>query len=266
MNLHRLAALTCVVLWSVLILLPAGVPVAAQAAQDQHGIYAEADIVYGARLYAAQCSMCHGATGDSVGTVDLRSGKFKNATTDQQLTTLIRTGIRGTGMPAFQFDNAELAGIVAYLRNMRTFDAGAVPVGDTNRGLTVFEGKGDCAKCHRTDGTGAGMAPDLVDIGAVRTAAALQASVLDPSSVMAPINRPVRAVTKDGRTINGRRLNEDTYTVQLIDDQGRLASLVKSDLRVYTISTTSPMPAYKGKLTSAEVADVVAYLLSLKGS
>ena len=36
---------------------------------------------------------------------------------------------------------------------------------------------------------------------------------------MMPINRPVRIVTKDGRTITGRRLNEDTYTVQLIDDR-----------------------------------------------
>ena len=266
MNLRRLSALTCVASWSALVFLPAGVPVAAQAPQDSHGVYADADIAYGARLYANQCSMCHGANGDSVGTVDLRSGRFRNATTDQQLTNLIRTGIRGTGMPAFQFDSAELAGIVAYLRNMRTFDARAVPVGDASRGLTVFEGKGDCAKCHRTDGSGAGMAPDLVDVGALRTAAALQASVLDPSSVMAPINRPVRAVTKDGRTINGRRLNADTYTVQLIDDQGRLASLVKADLRTYTISTSSPMPAYKGKLSSEEVADVVAYLLSLKGS
>ncbi len=83
---------------------------------------------------------------------------------------------------------------------------------------------------------------------------------------MLPINRPVRAVTTDGKVINGRRLNEDTYTVQLIDDQGRLASLVKADLREYTILTKSPMPSYKDKLSSAELADVLTYLLSLKGS
>jgi putative heme-binding domain-containing protein len=109
------------------------------------------------------------------------------------------------------------------------------------------------------------MAPDLSNIGTLRTAAVLQTSVLDPSSGMMPINRPVRAVTKDGKTVNGRRLNEDTYTVQLMDDQGRLVSLAKSDLREFTILTTSPMPAYKGKLTSGEVADLIAYLLSLKG-
>ena len=44
-------------------------------------------------------------------------------------------------------------------------------------------------------------------------------------------NRPVRIVTKDGKTINGRRLNEDTFTVQIIDDQERMLSLAKSDFR-----------------------------------
>jgi len=75
----------------------------------------------------------------------------------------------------------------------------------------------------------------------------------------------VRAVTRDGKVINGRRLNEDTYTVQLIDDRERLMSLNKSELREYTISTVSPMPSFKGTLTDEEIADVVAYLLSLKG-
>jgi mono/diheme cytochrome c family protein len=82
---------------------------------------------------------------------------------------------------------------------------------------------------------------------------------------MMPINRPVRIVTKDGTVIQGRRLNEDTYGVQIMDDHERLHSLVKADLREYTIGTMSSMPSFKGKLSSAEIADVVTYLLSLKG-
>ena len=70
---------------------------------------------------------------------------------------------------------------------------------------------------------------------------------------------------KDGSIVNGRRLNEDTYTVQIIDDHERLQSLQKSDIRELTISTTSPMPSFKGTLSDAEMADVLAYLLSLKG-
>ncbi len=93
----------------------------------------------------------------------------------------------------------------------------------------------------------------------------LQQSIVEPTGFMLPINRPIRAVTKDGKTINGRRLNEDTYTVQLIDDGGRLLSLTKADLKDYQVLTTSPMPSFRDKLTPDEIADVVAYLLSLKG-
>jgi putative heme-binding domain-containing protein len=244
-----------------------GVPLVAQQPRSDHGgEYAQADIAFGAQLYATQCVSCHGPNGNSVAGIDLRSGRFRNAVTDLQLRNVIANGIPAAGMPPFKLLDGELSGLVAYLRNMATFDARAVPVGDATRGKVLFEGKGGCTACHRVDGRGAGMAPDLGDIGMMRSASALRRSVLDPSSGMIPINRPVRAVTKDRKVFNGRRLNEDTYTVQMIDDQGRLVSLSKADLREFTILVESPMPPYKGKLGEEEVADLVAYLLSLKGS
>src|SRR4029077_2970950 len=117
----------------------------------------------------------------------------------------------------------------------------------------------------RVNGKGPRSAPDLSDVGALRSAGSLQRSVVDPSSQMMPINRPVRAVTKDGKVINGRRLNEDTYSVQLIDDQEHLLSLTKANLREYTVLTTSTMPSYKDKMSEQEMADLIAYLLMLKG-
>ena len=240
--------------------------VAAQNPAPAHpGEYAPADIAYGSRLYDAQCTTCHGANGDGVGGVDLRSGRFRNAVTDQDLTRVIMTGIPGTGMQAFKFDPSEITGIVAYLRNMNSFDRGSVKTGDALRGRAIVEGKGDCARCHRVGGQGSRIAPDLSDIGVARSAGSLLRSLTDPTSQMMPINRPVHIVTRDGRVIDGRRLNEDTYTVQLIDDQEKLVSLTKADLREYTILTVSPMPSYRDRLTPDEIADVVAYLLSLKG-
>ena len=115
------------------------------------------------------------------------------------------------------------------------------------------------------NGAGSHLGPDLSEIGRSRPAGALQQSLVDPASRMMPINRPVRIVTKDGKTINGRRLNEDTFTVQLIDDQERLLSLSKADFREYTILKTSTMPSYKDKLNTQEMADLLAYLVSLKG-
>ena len=227
--------------------------------------YPRADIEYGARLYTAQCSACHGDSGDGVAGVDLRSGKFRNAANDLQLRTVITTGFPNAGMPAFKFDQTELTGIVAYLRNMNTFDAGSTKHGDAARGRTVFEGKGACLSCHRVNNVGSRKAPDLSDVGANRSAGSLERSLKNPTSQMMPINRPVHAVTRDGRAINGRRLNEDTYTVQLTDEEGRLLSLTKSELREYTISTKSTMPSYEKELSPAELADVVTYLLTLKG-
>jgi putative heme-binding domain-containing protein len=138
-------------------------------------------------------------------------------------------------------------------------------LGEAERGRVVFEGKGGCLSCHRVNGKGSRQAPELSDIGAVRSAGSIERTLLDPSSQMMPINRPVRIVTQDGKVILGRRLNEDTYTVQLADEEGRLHSIAKAGLREFTISAKSPMPSYKGELSSEELADLVSYLLSLKG-
>ena len=232
---------------------------------DDAAINAKADIAYGARLYAAQCQTCHGPQGDAVAGVAFRSGTFRHGSTDGDLVRIITNGIPGTGMLGFRFDPPETTAIVAYLRNMNTFDASAAKPGDPSRGRTIFEGRGECTRCHRVGGAGARTAPDLSDVGALRGAGSIERSLVDPSSQMMPINRPVRIVTRDGRTITGRRLNEDTYTVQLIDDHERLVSLNKSDLREYSIVKASPMPSYKDKLTADELADLVAYLISLKG-
>jgi putative heme-binding domain-containing protein len=250
----------------VLALLCVGGPVAAQNAALDHPVqYAAADIAFGATLYSGQCANCHGATGDGVGGVNLRSGKFRRATTDRDLTRIITTGIPGTAMPGFKFNGTEVDGLIAYLRNMNSFDLGSLKPGDAQRGKAIFEGKGACLTCHRVNGKGSYVGPNLSEIGTLRGAGALERSLIDPTSGLMPINRPVRAVKKDGTVINGRRVNEDTYSVQLMDTNGRLVSLLKTELRDYTISTKASMPSYEKELNPGELADVIAYLLSLKG-
>ena len=234
-------------------------------AQDHAGQYAQADIEFGLRLYNANCTRCHAETGEGVVGVDLRSGRYSRAGSDPELMRLLQTGIPDTAMPPNDFSQSELTGLVAFLRNMRDVDVSSVRLGDVTRGRGLFRAKGACSTCHRVNGSGPRSAPDLSGIGGIRTAATLQRALLDPTGSMLPVNRPVRAVTSDGTVINGRRLNEDTYTVQLIDGQERLRSLVKADLREYAVLTTSPMPAASVALNEQELADVLAYLLSLKG-
>ena len=236
------------------------------SAQDHAGQYDPADVEYGAQLYAGHCITCHGETGDLMPGAALRSGQFRNASSDRDLMRLIREGIDGTAMIATAYSDSELTALVAYLRNMASFDAASVLVGDSVRGQALFEGKGECLRCHRVGGRGPRFAPDLTRIGAMRTAAILTRVLVDPSAAMLPINRPVRVVTRDGRVIDGRRLNEDTFTVQLIDAEEQLFTLDKSTLREYSIGTTATMPSYAETLSEEERADIVAYLLSLKGN
>ncbi len=132
------------------------------------------------------------------------------------------------------------------------------------RGRAVFEGKGSCQTCHRVNAVGSRVAPDLSSIGSTLSAEAITKVLTDPNAALRPAVRSVRAVTKDGKVVVGVRLNEDMYTVQLIDEQEHLRSLAKKDLRDYAILTTARMPSYREKLTSPEIADVVSYLRSLK--
>jgi putative heme-binding domain-containing protein len=241
-------------------------PLRGAAPAGQHaGAYTPADVEHGARLYGAHCSSCHGADGALVSAVDLRRGVFRFGSTDEALARTIAQGIPGTAMTPQKFSAAELHALIAYLRSMRDFGSRPVTAGDPAAGAALVEQKG-CLSCHRVNGKGSLFSMDLSEIGALRSADALQRALADGSDVVAPQRRFIRAVTSDGRVINGRRLNEDTFTVQLQDDGGRLVSLVKSDLREYTVSRRSPRPAAKDRLTSEERAHLAAYLATLKGA
>jgi putative heme-binding domain-containing protein len=235
---------------------------AQQISQDHPG-YTQAEIDAGARVYSTQCQQCHGPNGDQITGIDLRRRIFKRVSTDEELAKIITSGVPTAGMPPFKLQPPELTGIVALIR--AGFDTtGPVKIGDAARGKTLFDGKGNCASCHRVSGRGPRVAPDLSDVGLARTPAALQRTIIDPSSAMLPINRPVAIVMKDGTRVEGRRLNEDTATVQIIDSQERLRSLDKREIRTLTVETRSPMPAYGKTLSQDEVADLVAYLLTLR--
>ena len=234
------------------------------AAQQHAGSYTQADIERGALLYGAHCSPCHGPEGDTIANVDLRRGQFRLGSTDEDLARIITRGVPGTAMPSNKFADADLFALIAYIRSMREFGARAVTLGNPSTGLNLFEAKG-CPACHRVNGKGSRFAVDLSDIGTIRSGEALHRALLDFSNAVSPGRRFVRAVTTDGRVVTGRRLNEDTYTVQLMDDQERLVSLSKEDLREYTTSKISARLAGKEKLSPEDRSHLVAYLLGLKG-
>lgn len=241
--------------------------VGALAAQDHS--YTPADIENGARLYQGSCAGCHGQNGDAVPGIEL-GGQFRRATSDTDLIRIIQIGIPGTTMPPSSFSETQAGSIVAYLRNMapasvRSASAADALRGDATRGKALFEGEAQCMTCHRVDGQGRRVAPDLSEVGAIRQAPELQEALVDPNATIRPGNRLFQAMTRDGATITGRLLNQDSFSIQLIDSKEQLVSLVKSNLRGYGFVKNSSMPSYRDKLSSQDVDDLVSYLLSLKG-
>ncbi len=230
----------------------------------QHN-YTPADVEDGGRLYRANCVNCHGARGDLVSGVDLGHGKFRRAASDTDLARIIINGIPGTPMPPSAYTEFQAGTIVAYLRSLAASASTPASLGDPLRGKAIFEGKGACVSCHRVNGNGSRVGPDLSDIGELRQPAELEQSLLDPNAEIRSENRYVRAVTREGVTITGRILTEDTFSLQLIDSHEKLVSLTKSNLREYSFVKNSPMPSYREKLNAGELADVVSYLVSLKG-
>jgi putative heme-binding domain-containing protein len=213
------------------------------------------------RVFDANCAGCHGPEGVGGKGPALAVAKLSRARTDEQLAAVIADGIPGTVMPPswhLGTDGVTLA--VAYVRKL---GAGATPPkvdGDVAKGRALFTAKG-CTGCHDI-----GYGPNLASIGARRTAASLRESVTDPAADVADDFLPVRIVTRLGQKVEGIRVNEDTFTIQVIEPSGRYTSFRKDSLaKLDKLIGESNMPSYKTLFSEIELRDLVAYLSSLRG-
>jgi putative heme-binding domain-containing protein len=225
---------------------------------------APADAALGERLYLTQCAMCHGPKGEGANGPTLARPTLLHAADDDALKAIIRGGIAGTGMPGTRLIDAELRALTAYVRKLGQAPA-PVLAGNASRGKALYQGKGNCTACHTLHGYGGASGPDLTGIGASRSAQHLRQSLVEPNADFPRSFVFVQAVTGDGKSLSGVRVNEDTFSVQFRDAADTLHSFWKSDLREYKKDLAqSPMPSYRGKLTAAELDDLVAYLASLQ--
>ena len=141
----------------------------------------------------------------------------------------------------------------------------AQPGGDAASGRRLVESS-QCLDCHRIGETGSRLGPDLSDIGSRRSTDVLRRAIVAPDDDVVPEHRFVRLVTKDGTVVAGRLLNQDAFSIQLINAGEQLKSYLKSNLREHTILEKGLMPSFESKLTAQQVADIVSYLATLKGA
>ena len=141
----------------------------------------------------------------------------------------------------------------------------AAQSGDAAKGKALVASSG-CLNCHRISDEGSRIGPNLSDIGDRRTPERLQSSILAPDEEVLPENRYVSVEMKDGTSVRGRLLNHDAMSVQLIDTKQQLRSFETAKIKGYTILTKGLMPSFQSKLSTQQLADVIAYLSSLKGT
>jgi putative heme-binding domain-containing protein len=135
---------------------------------------------------------------------------------------------------------------------------------DIARGKALVESS-KCLDCHRIADVGSRVGPDLSDIGKLRSPDQLHRAIVAPDDDVLPEHRSVRVVTREGKSVVGRLLNQDAFSIQLIDAEEQLKSFVKSNLREHAILEKGLMPSYKEQLTPQQLTDMVAYLGSLVG-
>jgi cytochrome c oxidase cbb3-type subunit III len=232
--------------------------------------------------FRINCALCHGlgARGGGRGP-DLTRAQKKYAHSDAEMFQVISNGIPGTAMPAngtngqgVGMTDEEIWQIITYIRSQEV-KAPAKAMGNPVHGKDMFYGDGNCSLCHMVEGKGGRLGPDLTGFGGSRTREAIIDSVRNPSRRLAwglsestkefpQEYESVTVVTADGKETKGVTLNEDSFSVQIMDRDERIHLLDKATLRSFHKSRESVMPKYDVDLLSdKDLEDIVAYLVSV---
>jgi putative heme-binding domain-containing protein len=137
--------------------------------------------------------------------------------------------------------------------------------GDVERGREVFLNaeKSLCTKCHRLNGQGGAIGPDLTGIGRRFSRTHLIESILEPSRTIAPSYETVAVAMADGRVLAGIPTGETNETLTLGDDQGKLHELPKAHIDERVVQARSTMPdGLEKRLSDRELLNLVTFLVS----
>jgi len=233
--------------------------------------YPQAQIDAGEAVFQQNCAFCHGRdTGGGETGPDLtRSAVVAADVRGDQIGPVVRGGRVDKGMPSFSLSDQDLAAAVAFIHDQKTkadSEQGGrqhvspedLATGNAGAGKAFFDGEGKCTTCHSATGDLAGIAARLQGL-------TLLQRMLYPAGGRGAA--PVATVTvtqPDGKTVTGKLVYRDEFTIALRDVAGRYRSWPTSAVK-YTVN--DPLQAHVellGKYTDDEMHNVLAYLQSLK--
>lgn len=235
----------------------------AAASDDPAKLYmgdAEA-IAKGHELYLTVCSGCHGAGAEGGRGPNLITGRNVRRASDEELFGAIKNGIPGSDMPPSPLPDDQIWQLAAFVRNLSAPAYHQQVEGDAAAGKQVYYAKGKCNNCHMIRGEGGFLGPDLTNIGMTANLTSLREGVFDPNKRTTEGFRPVAVTTKSGETIRGVAKNNSNYSIQMLDNKGKLHLFEKRDLTSVEFQEKSWMPAnYAERLSEKEQQDLLAFL------
>jgi putative heme-binding domain-containing protein len=238
---------------------PAAIPASNPLAGDAEAIR------YGTGLFRARCANCHGMDARGVRGPDLTL-LWTTGHTDRGIFQTVRRGIPGTEMPAqtARTKDEDIWKILAYLKTIAT-PAGEPARGDADNGARIF--RAACAGCHRVNGEGGRLGPDLTRIGVSRTRAALTRQIRGATEDFINGYEPVTLTMSNGQVVRGVKKNEDLFSEQIMDTRERIQGYVKGDLKAFANGSRSAMPVFgPERLSQTDLDDLLQYLSTLRGA
>lgn len=220
----------------------------------------------GQQLFSSSCSACHGLDGrGGEHGPDIAGNVRVQRLTDAAVADVIRNGIAKSGMPAFGtlLKPAQIEAVVGWLRSLQGGGGVQSTVsGDPAAGRTLFFGRAQCSRCHMMAGEGGFIGADLSEYGATRQPADIRDRILNPQKYARPGRGLVKVELEGGTNLTAVVRNEDNFSMQLQDLDGRFVFLKKRDIVRSTAVAEGLMPRnYGSTLTGPEIDNLVSFLI-----
>lgn len=138
--------------------------------------------------------------------------------------------------------------------------------GNAERGRALFFGRSaaSCRRCHKVQGSGGEVGPDLSKIGREKERGYLLEAIVDPNAKIAKGFETVILVTADGKIHSGILKSEDDSVVQLMTPTGALVSVLKEEIDERANGQSGMPQDLIRNLTREEIRDLVEYLTTLQ--